>query len=245
MGTIIAVTSGKGGTGKTATVAALSSCLAVMGYKTLCIDFDAGLRNLDLALNMSDFTVKDYIDVVNGESELMAACSESPQIPNLFFLTAPAEKEHFDTNVKALAKMFDDVRENFDYCLIDAPAGIGLGFKLALCNVDMAIIVTTGELPAMRDAVRTANAARDAGVANLRLIVNRVLPENFKIMKSTVDDIIDTTGVRLLGLIAEDSYISRALNESIPLVLYEKRKSAYDFLHAALRIAGEDVPLFY
>jgi septum site-determining protein MinD len=245
MGRIITVASGKGGTGKTTTVAALASCLAVLGHKTLCIDFDAELRNLDLALGMTDFTIMDFKDVVSGRKELMEACSESPLITNLFFLSAPTDSDHSEIDFEAVKKMFADIRGKFDYCLVDAPPGISSGLKLAHCSADMSIIVTTGELPAMRDATRVASTVRDLGITNLRLIVNRVIPKNFKLMKATIDDVIDTTGIQLLGLIVEDKNIPRALNEGLPLVLHDKRKSAYDFLDVARRITGEDVPLNY
>jgi len=243
MGKIIAVASGKGGTGKTTVVAALSSCLAALGQKTLCIDFDAELRNLDLALGMTDFAIMDYMDVISGRLNLLSACSASPRIPNLFFLSAPTVKVPDDIDVSAFKSMFDEVRRNFDYCLVDSPSGVGSGFRLAHCDADMSIIVTTGELTSMRDANLTANAVRELGVTNLRLLVNRVLPRNFKKIKTTVDDVIDTVGVQLLGLIPEDKNIFHALHEDTPLVLYKKRSSVYDFLDAARRIAGDDVPL--
>ena len=243
MGKVIAVASGKGGTGKTTAVAALSSCLAVLGHKTLCIDFDAELRNLDLALGMTDFAVMDFMDVVSGELELLAACSESPKIPNLFFLSAPTTRIPDDIDIEALKAMIEEIRENFDYCIIDSPSGIGSGFTLAHTDVDMSIIVTTGEFASMRDANRTATVIRDMGIENLRLLVNRVLPRNYKRIKTTVDDVIDTVGVQLVGLIPEDKNIFRALHESTPLILYRKRSSAYDFLDAARRLSGEDIPL--
>ena len=243
MGKVIAVASGKGGTGKTTTVAAISSCLAVLGHKTLCIDFDAGLKNLDLPLCMTDFTVMDYMDVVSGRLDLMEACSESPQIPNLFFIAAPTVCDPDGPDPAALKAMFDSVRREFDFCLVDAPSGIGSGFRLAHFCADMSVIVATGELPSMRDAQRAASAARDIGVGDVRLVVNRVLPKHFKLIKTTIDDMIDTIGVRLLGVIPEDDIIFRALHANTPLILYKKRLAAYDYLDAARRIAGEDVPL--
>jgi len=243
VGTIIAVASGKGGTGKTTSVAAISSCLAVLGHKTLCIDFDTGLGNLDLALNMTDFTVMDYQDVVSGKMDIKAACSESPEIPNLFFLSAPMSKQPEESDRAAIIKMFDSIRSNFEYCLIDCPPGIGTGFELAHCNVDMSIIITTGELPSIRDAARAAGALRDMGVSELRLLVNRVSNRKFKHIQTTIDDVIDSTGVQLLGIVAEDKGIFRSLHAGVPLVLWNRRKAAYDFLDAALRIKGEDVPL--
>jgi len=243
MGKIIAVASGKGGTGKTTVVAALSSCLAVLGHKTLCVDFDEQLKNLDLALCMTDFAVMDFMDVINGRMDIMAACSESPKIQNLFFLSAPAMSIPKEADQSAFKKMFEKIRQNFDFCLIDCPAGIGSGFRLAHTDVDMSIIVTTGDNPSIRDANRTASVIRDMGVENLRLIVNRLQPKNLKKIRTTIDDVIDTVGVQLLGLIPEDNNIFSALHENTPLVLYKKRLSAYDFLDTARRIAGDDVPL--
>ena len=244
MGKVIAVASGKGGTGKTTAVAALSSCLAVLGYKTLCIDFDAELMNLDLALDMTDFTVMNYMDVLSERVDLTAACSESPRIPNLYFLSAPAAHvAEEDVDKTALTEMFDEIRYYFDYCIVDSPSGIGSGFRLANSNADMSVIVTTGEPGSIRDAERAATAVRELGVSTLRLLVNRVLPRKYKQIRTTVDDIIDAVGVQLLGIIPEDNNIFLALHNSTPLVLYKKRSSVYDFLDAARRIAGEDIPL--
>ena len=244
MGTIIAVSSGKGGTGKTTSVAAIASCLAVLGHKTLCIDFDTGLGNLDLALNMTDFTVMDFMDVVAGKMDIRAACSESPEIPNLFFLSAPLTKQSEESDRTAIIEMFDKIRSSYEYCLIDAPPGIGTGFELAHCNVDMSILVSTGELPSIRDAARAAVALREMGITNIRLLVTRVSVAKFKQLRTTIDDVIDSTGVQLLGIVAEDRNIFRALHDGVPLVLYNRRKAAYDYLDAALRIKGDDVPLF-
>ena len=243
MGKIIAVGSGKGGTGKTTTAAAISSCLAALGFRTLCIDFDAELRTLDLALCMADYAVADFTDVLDGRMELLEACRESPRIPNLFFIAAPTARGWEETDTPAIRQKYEEIRREFDYCLIDAPAGIGLGYTLSHTDADMAIIVTVGELPAMRDAQRIAEAARDLGVSELRLIVNRVNPKTYKRMQTTVDDVIDAVGARLIGIVKEDKYIPQALHENTPLVLFRKRFAAYDFLDAALRITGRDIPM--
>lgn len=243
MGKVIAVASGKGGTGKTTVTAALSSCLAVLGYKTLAIDFDAELRNLDLSLAMSDFTVMDVMDVISGSLDIMDACTESPKIPNLYFLAAPSTSIPKDVDVSAIVKMFDEIRENFDYCLIDVPAGLGTGFNLAHSNVDMSIIVSTGDIASLRDANITAGRIREMGITNLRLIVNRVLPKNLRKIKTNIDDMIDTVGVQLLGIALEDNNVFLALSAHTPLVLYKKRRSAYDLLDAARRLTGSEIPL--
>lgn len=243
MGQIITVTSGKGGTGKTTTVAAVASCLSVLGHKTLAIDFDNGMGNLDLALGMTGFTVMDYMDIVSGTMEIEKACTESPHIPNLFFLSSPISGELGQCDRDAVAGMLSKVRELFDYCVIDSPPGIGSGFAMAHCNTDLSIIVTTGDLPAMRDAARATTALRDMGVENIRLVVNKVQPDYLKFIRTTIDDIIDTTGARLIGLIAYDRNVFRSLHKNIPLVLYNKRKAAYGFLDTTRRILGENIPL--
>lgn len=248
MGKIIAVASGKGGTGKTTTVAAVSSCLASLGYKTLCIDFDTGLKNLDLALCMSEYVVADFLDVVDKRMSLMEACHASPLIPNLFFLTAPSTYAQTagdpdDPGDLDVMPMFCEVRSEFDYCLIDSPSGVGAGFRLAHTSADMSIIITTGELPAMRDAQTAVSAARRSGTSDIRLLINRVVPANFKRFHTTFDDVIDTVGARLIGVVRDDISVLLSLQMNIPLVLYKKRRSAYDFLDVARRIAGEEIPL--
>ncbi|MCL2226244.1 MAG: AAA family ATPase [Oscillospiraceae bacterium] len=243
MGKVIAVVSGKGGTGKTTSAAAISSCLAALGKKTLCIDFDAGLKNLDLALCMTDFAVMDYMDVLKGDVELVEACSESPQISDLFFIAAPTVFNQEDEDAEALKAMFDEVRQEFDFCIIDAPSGVGKGFRQAITNADMSIIVTTGELPAMRDAQHAASIICEMGAKDVRLLVNRVIPKNLKRIKTTVDDLIDTVGAKLIGIVPEDKSVFRALHAGSPLIRYKKRFAAYDYLDVAHRILGDEVPL--
>lgn len=243
MGKVVAVASGKGGTGKTTTVAAVASCLAALGHKTLCLDFDLELRNLDLALCMADFTVADFMDVVTERLDLMEACHECPQISNLFFLAAPVNFDPDKSGLPDVVPLFAKIRDEFDFCLVDCPSGVGPGFKLAHADADMSIVVTTSELPAMRDAQRTAEIVRDMGVGEVRLLVNRVVPGKIRWLHSTIDEIIDTVGLQLIGLVPEDDVVFLSLHDNTPLVLYHKRRAAYDFLDVARRVAGEKVSL--
>ena len=153
MATAIAVTSGKGGTGKTSLVGAVGSCLAALGHPTLCIDMDVGLRNLDLTLGLSDRALMDFTDVAQGRCPLQRAVVEHPDIKGLFLLTAPYTLPGSLTE-EAVGELLRQARELYDYILLDAPAGLGEGFQLAVCGCDRAIVVSTTDASALRDAQR-------------------------------------------------------------------------------------------
>lgn len=242
MGKIAVVISGKGGTGKTTTVAAVSSCLAALGHRTLCVDCDAGLKNLDIALGMTEFAVTDFADVLDGTIPLLDAVREHPRIADLYFLSAPALRPPEEFRADAMASFIGDVRGEFDFCLLDAPSGLGAGFKLAAACADLAIVVTTGEASCIRDAQRAAESAEELCAPELRLIVNRVRPRDYKNTGATVDNVIDAVGARLLGVVAEDRAVMLAAQSGIPLILYKRRRAAYHFLDVARRVAGEEIP---
>ena len=245
MGKVIVVASGKGGTGKTTAVGVLSSCLASKGYKTLCIDCDVGMRNLDMILGLSEQTAADFGDVLWGGRDLSEACCSHPKIPNLYFLSAPPTAAPEDIDPEAFRDMIRQIRDTYDYCLIDAPAGVGSGFRLAAQDADMGIIVATEDLPSLRDGQRAAQLLREAGLADLRLIVNRVRLRHLRKLKTTVDDAIDSVCVQLIGVVYEDPAVMLAGNQEIPLLRYEKgrRRALGQFMKIAGRIAGEEIPI--
>ena len=243
MGKVIAVGSGKGGTGKTTTVAAVSSCLAGLGYRTICLDFDFKLSNLDFALSLERDGFESFSDVLSGKAGIVEACREHPGIPGLFFYSAGAGFDPENLDIDAVRPLFEDIRSNFDYCVVDAPSVTDYGFRLAHADADISFIVTTGELPAMIDVQRAASVALDSGVSDLRLLVNRCTPENYKLIDAAVEDAVSTAGVLFIGLVPEDKAVFQALHESVPLVLYKNRRAAYYFLDIARRLAGEAVPL--
>jgi len=243
MGKVIAVGSGKGGTGKTTTTAAVSSCLAALGHKTLCLDFDFRLRNLYFALGLPDIDPGDFSGALSGKAIVAEACREHPMIPKLFYYSSDASHDLEELDISAVRPVFEGIRREFDYCVIDSPSAADHSFRLAHADADMSIIVTTGELPSMVDVQRAASVAIDSGVSDLRLLVNRCLPESNKWIGAAIDDAISAAGVQLIGLIPDDRVVFQASHENVPLILYSRRHAVYHFLDVARRVAGEDVPL--
>lgn len=242
-GKAIVVTSGKGGTGKTTTVGALASCLASLGYKTLCLDCDVGLKNLDLSLGLADRTIYDFTDCLDGRKTLKEAMIAHPRIKNLYFLSAPTGIRPENIDKEKMAEFIENVKSEFDYCLVDSPAGLGAGFELASSGADMAIIVATGDASSIRDGQRASAELVRMGIKKVRLLVNRVKPRLFKISRSNVDNIIDSVGAQLIGLISEDEAVILSSNLEIPLVLYSKKRAAKQFMNVAKRITGKRVPI--
>ncbi len=241
MSTVIAVTSGKGGTGKTSLVGAVGSCLAALGYSTLCIDMDVGLRNLDLTLGLSDRALMDFTDVVQGRCRLEKAVVEHPDIPGLFLLTAPVTLPE-DMPEDAVKWMLLQARAQFDYILLDAPAGLGLGFRLATCGCDRAIVVSTTDPSALRDAQRTVTELT-AKVGTIHLVVNRVQPKLLKKIHTNIDTAMDTAGLPLLGVVPEDPKVTLAAGAGKPLILTTGKGAAIAYLNIAKRLMGRQVPL--
>ena len=155
MGTVIVVTSGKGGTGKTSLTGGVASCLAALGQKVLCIDLDIGLRNLDISLGMTDRALMDFTDVLERRCTLERAAVEHPVIRGLYLLTAPVRPSPASMDEDKMLAMLRTARTQFDYILIDSPAGLGGGFRLATCGADRAVVVSTNDSSALRDAQRT------------------------------------------------------------------------------------------
>jgi len=242
MGKVIVVVSGKGGTGKTTAVGAVGSCLAAMGNKTLCVDCDAGLRNLDITLGMTNYAASDLSRVIDGACTLDEAIIAHPEIENLSFLDAPPFYRK-DYDLKTAKEIFADIREKYDFCLLDAPAGIGPDVDFAASLADMAIIVATGDASSIRDGQVMSAKLREAGIEDVRLLVNRVRGRIFNATGSTVDTMIDAIGARLIGVIKEDQEVTLSANLETPLVLYSRKSAAKGFLKVAQRLAGVNVPI--
>ena len=243
MGQVIAVVSGKGGTGKTSLVSHVGLALSAMGRKVLCLDCDVGLRNLDIALGMSDCAVMDFTDVLEGRCELEDAIVRHPRADRLWLLTAPSSLRR-PVDRRAFRRMIDDLRGKFDYCLVDAAAGLGDGFRLSVTGCDRAIVVTTTDPTSLRDAQRTVMELDFLPRGRVHLVVNRCRKKLMKHLHQTIDDAIDAAGLPLLGVVPEDEDLPLALGRGIPLMFtYSNRCAAVAYRNIARRLSGEHVPL--
>ncbi len=242
MGELIAVLSGKGGTGKTSVCAGLAEALAQSGFQVLCIDCDVGLRNLDIALGISELGTVSFLDVAGGEYPLEAA-TVHPVYPNLKFLTAPMNCPVEEIDRLVFAKMLDQARRHFHYIFMDAPAGIDAGFRLAAMSADRVILVTGADPAAVRDARQAADRLELMGKTNVRLIVNRVSKKMAEAMAVTVDDVMDQAGLPLLGIVPEDQNVVLAAAFRQPLLGYTTKGAAAACKRIAKRLQGIRVPV--
>lgn len=241
MGRIIAVISGKGGTGKTTAVGAIGSCLGALGKRTLCVDCDADLQNLDIVMGTVNYLLPAVPDSSDLPEDISDLCLEHPDLENVWLLpplsfSAGGLDGSYDS-------LFSAVRKQFDFCLLDAPAGIGDDVRNLLSYADEAIIVTTGDRSSLRDGQTICSLLQETGMTDIRLLVNRVDPRAFRRERATVDDVIDAVGARLLGIIRDDRNVSEASNREIPLVLYSRKTASQGFLRVARRLTGECIPV--
>ena len=235
MGKIIAVVSGKGGTGKTSFTANVGLALAALGCHTLCLDCDITLRNLDLALGLSDRALMDFTDVIAGRCTLEDAVV-------LHLLTAPLSARPVPIAPEQMKALLDRIRQTYDYCLIDAPAGLGMGFHLASDYADRAVVVTNTDASSLRDAQRTVMELDRLGRGNLHLVVGRVEKKLLRSLHTTIDDAMDAAGLPLLGVVPEDRNVPYALNTGIPLRECSNY-AARAYENIARRIMGQRIPL--
>lgn len=240
MGTAIMVTSGKGGTGKTSLTAGVASCLAALGHRVLCVDLDIGLRNLDIALGLTDLAVMDFSDVMARRCPLLTAVTSHPEIRGLYLLTAPLNLENPD--VDQFRAMIEDAKDCFDFVFMDSPAGLGDGFRLAQAAADRAILVSATDPSALRDAQRTV-AELSGFISEIHLVMNRVQPRLIEKLRTSIDNAMDTAGLPLLGVVPEDPNVPIAATNGEPLILITYKKAAPAYLNIARRVLGQRTPL--
>jgi septum site-determining protein MinD len=242
-GKVVTISSGKGGVGKTTATANLGISLASLGKKVVVIDADIGLRNLDVIMGLENRIVYDLVDIVEGRSKLRQAMIKHKKFDDLFLIPAAQTRDKMAVSPQDMVKLTDELRENYDYILIDSPAGIERGFRNALEPADEVLIVTNPEVSAVRDADRIIGLIEAADKGPGKLIINRLKTELVKKGEMlSADDVFDILGLTIIGIIPEDEMVLSASNSGIPVTLNMQSKAGMAFNNVARRVIGEDVP---
>lgn len=242
MSEVIVITSGKGGVGKTTTVANIGTGLAMLEQKVVLVDTDIGLRNLDVVMGLENRIVYNLVDVTSGGCRLKQALIEDKRFPNLCLLPSAQTKDKTAVTPEQMIKLTDELREEFDYILLDCPAGIEQGFKNAIAGADRALVVTTPEVSAIRDADRIIGLLESNGLHDINLIINRLRPDMIRRGDMmSVEDVVDILAVDLIGTILDDEQIVIAANQGSPLS--DKESMAEEaYKNICRRILGEEIP---
>lgn len=246
MGKIIAITSGKGGVGKTTVTANLGVALALTGKRVLLIDTDTGLRNLDMVLNFEDEVLYDVIDVVNGTYAAEDAWIKHKVYKSLYMLPASQTKEKEELNKEGLKSLCDELKNRFDYILIDCPAGIEYGFRCALYSAEEAIIVSVPDKAAMRDADKVAGIIESdyENIKNKWLLINRLIPEMSELgVVAGAEEMLFAVSVKLLGVIPEDPKVLINAYKGTLFVTDKRSLAGKAIKNMAERLQGSDIPL--
>lgn len=244
MGFVYVVTSGKGGVGKTTTTANLGAGLARLGKQVCMLDTDIGLRNLDVVLGLENRIVYDVVDVVAGRCRLKQALIRDKRFDNMYLLPAAQTKDKTAITEQQMVELIAGLKPQFDYIIIDCPAGIEHGFKNAIAGADRAIVVTAPEVSAVRDADRIIGLLEAHNLNNPHLIINRIRP---RMVQSgdmmSVDDMLEILAVDLLGIVPDDDSIVTSTNRGEPAVLDDLSRAGQAYRNIVRRLCGEDVPL--
>jgi septum site-determining protein MinD len=243
-GRVVVITSGKGGVGKTTSCANIGTALAKNGAKVAMIDTDIGLRNLDLLMGLENRIVYTIIDVIEERCKLSQALVKDKKNPNLALLAAAQTRDKTALSAEQMADICNRLKKNYDFVLVDSPAGIEQGFQNAIAGAEEAIVVTTPEMSAVRDADRIIGLLEaKEEIKNYRLLLNRVRPSMVKSNDMmSVDDVVDILSVKLIGVIPEDENIIISTNKGEPIVNMENARAGLAYSNVAKRLQGEEVP---
>jgi len=237
------ITSGKGGVGKTTAVANLGCALAAAGLKVALIDADIGLRNLDVAMGLENRVVYDLVDVVEGYCKMRQALIRDKRVDTLYLLPAAQTRDKSAVTPKQMVDLVEELKDEFDYILVDCPAGIEQGFRNAVAGADRAIIITTPEIASVRDADRVIGLLEAAGKQSPQLVVNRVRPRMVQRGDMmAVMDIVDILATELIGVVPEDEQIIVSTNKGEPLALQPSSRAGAAFRNISQRMRGLTVP---
>jgi septum site-determining protein MinD len=244
MGEAIVITSGKGGVGKTTTSANIGTALALLGKKVCLVDTDIGLRNLDVVMGLENRIIYDLVDAVEGRCKLQQALIKDKRFEELYLLPAAQTKDKHAVEPEQMRNLINELKNDFDYVVIDCPAGIEQGFKNAVAGADKAIVVTTPENAAVRDADRIIGLLEKERIESPKLIINRIRPHLVKKGDMLdVDDVCQVLAIDLLGLVPDDEHVIKAANSGEPTVMNPDSKASIAYRNIARRILGDAVPL--
>ncbi len=240
---VITVTSGKGGVGKTTATANLAAALAAEGDKVICIDGDIGLRNLDVVLGLENRIVYDLVDVVEGRCRLRQAMIRDKRLPELFLIPAAQTRDKSAVTPSDMVRLCDELRPDFDWILIDSPAGIERGFRNAIAPADIAVVITNPEVAAVRDADRIIGLIEAEEKGPARLVINRIKPEMVRRGDMlNIDDVLELLAIELIGVVPDDEAVVMGTNRGTPVALDGKSRAGQAFRNIAQRIRGNQVP---
>lgn len=251
MAKIIVVTSGKGGVGKTTSSAAIGTGLALKGHKTVIIDFDIGLRNLDLIMGCERRVVYDFVNVINGEANLKQTLIKDKRIDNLFILPASQTRDKDALTKEGVERVLNELAKDFDFILCDSPAGIEAGAMMALYFADEAIVVTNPEVSSVRDSDRilgmlsSKSRRAEQGLDSIKehLLLTRYNPERVeKGEMLSVEDVKEILSIDLVGVIPESQAVLNASNSGQPVILDKDSDAGQAYLDTVERLLGENVP---
>lgn len=245
------ITSGKGGVGKTTSSASIATGLALKGHKTVVIDFDVGLRNLDLIMNCERRVVYDFVNVINGEATINQALIKDKQVENLYILPASQTRDKDALTKEGVEKILKDLGERFEFIICDSPAGIEHGAQMALYFADEAIIVTNPEVSSVRDSDRilgilnskSRRAEMDMEPVKEHLLLTRYNPERVERGEMlNVEDVTDILAVKLLGIIPESHTVLSSSNQGVPVIRDPESKAGQAYTDAVERLLGNELP---
>src|SRR5512139_4038195 len=242
-GKVATITSGKGGVGKTTATANIGAALASASQSVVCIDGDIGLRNLDVVLGLENRIVYDLVDVIEGRCRLRQAMIRDKRLPDLYLIPAAQTRDKSAVSPSDMIRLCDELRPEYDWIMIDSPAGIERGFRNAIAPADIVVVVTNPEVSAVRDADRIIGLIEAEEKGPAKLIVNRLRADMVRRGDMlAIEDILELLAVDLIGIIPEDEMVVMSTNRGVPVSIDGKSRAGQAFRNISRRLNGEEVP---